>query len=83
VPQVVRAFVGANDGIMSKYSADVYSTTPAGWVPDDSGRLQAEIDAWPAPAQARQADGPAVIESWTVKHDRDGKPPAGSDHQPA
>ena len=30
--------VGANGGIMSKYSAGVYSTTPAAWTPDRSAR---------------------------------------------
>ena len=38
---------------MSKYSAGVYSTTPAAWTPDRSADLQAEIDGWPAPGQAR------------------------------
>ena len=64
--------VGANGGIMSKYSAGVYSAAPAPWTPDRSGELQEEIDAWPAPEQARQADGPATIETYTVKHARDG-----------
>jgi acetyl-CoA C-acetyltransferase len=59
-------FVGANGGIMSKYSVGVCSTTPAAWAPDRSGELQAEIDGWPAPAEARQADGWATIESYTV-----------------
>jgi len=65
-------FVGANGGIMTKYSAGVYCTTPAAWQPDRSGELQAVIDGWPAPAEARQADGWATIESFTVKHGRDG-----------
>ena len=65
-------FVGANGGIMSKYSVGVYSTTPAAWRPDASGELQAEIDGWAAPAQARHADGWATIETYTVKHGRDG-----------
>jgi hypothetical protein len=64
--------VGANGGIMSKYSAGVYSTTPAAWTPDRSAELQAEIDGWPAPEQARYADGPATIETYTVTHRRDG-----------
>ena len=63
--------VGANGGIMSKYSAGVYSTTPAAWTPDRSADLQAEIDGWPAPGQARFADGPATIETYTVTHRRD------------
>ena len=64
--------VGANGGIMSKYSVGVYSTTPAAWTPDNSKDLQAEIDGWAAPEQARYADGPATIETYTVKHRRDG-----------
>jgi acetyl-CoA C-acetyltransferase len=65
-------FVGANGGVMSKYSAGVYSTTPAAWRPDASGALQAEIDRWAAPGQARRADGWATIETCTVKYGRDG-----------
>ena len=65
-------FVGANGGIMSKYSAGVYSTAPAPWRPDDSGDLQAEIDARPAVAQATLADGWAAIETYTVTYGRDG-----------
>jgi acetyl-CoA C-acetyltransferase len=64
--------VGANGGIMSKYSAGVYSTTPAAWRPGASGELQAEIDGWAVPAQARYADGWAAIETYTIKHGRDG-----------
>ena len=65
-------FVGANGGIMSKYSAGVYSTTPAGWRPDASGTLQAQVDGWAAPAQATRADGWATIETCTVAYGRGG-----------
>jgi acetyl-CoA C-acetyltransferase len=64
--------VGANGGVMSKYSVGVYSTTPAAWRPDASGALQAEIDSWAAPTAARHADGWATIETCTVKYGRDG-----------
>jgi acetyl-CoA C-acetyltransferase len=67
------ALVGANGGVMTKYSAGVYSTRPAAWVPDDSAGLQAEVDGWAAPERAHVADGPAVIETYTVKHARDGR----------
>ena len=50
----------------------MYSTTPAAWTPDRSADRQAEIDGWAAPEQARCADGPAIIETYTVKHARDG-----------
>ena len=65
-------FVGANGGIMGKYSAGVYSTAPVTWAPDRSGELQAEVDSWAAPAEVRAADGLAAIETYTVKHGRDG-----------
>ena len=61
---------------MSKYSVGVYSTRPAPWAPDHSAALQAEIDGWPAPGQARHADGWATIETYTVTHGRDGAGPA-------
>jgi len=65
--------VGANGGTLSKYSAGVYSTTPAAWRPDRSAELQAEIDAWPSVPQATRADGWGTIEAYTVKHARDGR----------
>ncbi len=67
--------VGANGGVMSKYSAGVYCTSPAAWRPDRSTGLQAEIDAGASgsgPAEARHADGPATIETYTVKYGRGG-----------
>ncbi|MFC4063538.1 acetyl-CoA acetyltransferase [Actinoplanes subglobosus] len=66
-------FVGANGGMMSKYSVGIYTTTPSPWQADDSAALQAEVNSWPAPAEARQADGWATIETYTVKYSRDGK----------
>ncbi|GGL16037.1 acetyl-CoA acetyltransferase [Nocardia jinanensis] len=65
-------FVGANGGTMSKYSVGIYSTTPVPWRACHSARLQAEIDSWPAPERAVHADGWGVIETYTVKHDRNG-----------
>src|SRR6185312_7768605 len=47
--------------------------TPAPWRPDDSEEPQAEIDAWPAPQETRDPEGWAVIETYTVRHSRDGK----------
>lgn len=59
-------FVGANGGLLSKYSAAVYSTLPVEWKPDASSAIQAEIDALPAPAIAYVADGEATIETYTT-----------------
>ena len=61
--------VGANGGIMSKYSVGVYSTTPVEWRPDRSAQLQAQVDSWPTQAVTEKADGPAVIETYTVRRD--------------
>ncbi|MFJ8272023.1 acetyl-CoA acetyltransferase [Streptomyces sp. NPDC094154] len=66
-------FVGANGGMLSKYSVGVYSTTPAPWQADGSAALQAQIDSWPAPPQSHKAHGWATIETCTVKHDRTGR----------
>ncbi len=64
--------VGANGGVLSKYSVGIYSTTPTGWREDRSAEIQAELDAVPAPPQVTHADGPATVETWTVVHGRDG-----------
>jgi acetyl-CoA C-acetyltransferase len=64
--------VGANGGTLSKYSVGIYSTTPTGWRADRSAQLQAEIDGWAAPEQALQADGWATVETYTVKHGKNG-----------
>ncbi|MDQ2797024.1 MAG: acetyl-CoA acetyltransferase [Actinomycetota bacterium] len=65
--------VGANGGMLSKYSAGVYSTTPAPWRPDRSAELQAELDTVASVSVAFRADGPAVIETYTVIHGAGGQ----------
>jgi acetyl-CoA C-acetyltransferase len=64
--------VGANGGIMSKYSVGVYGTSPVAWTADHSANQQAEIDTWASPTEAQYADGPATIETYTVTHHRNG-----------
>jgi acetyl-CoA C-acetyltransferase len=61
--------VGANGGIMSKYSVGVYSTTPVEWKPDHSAELQTQIAAAPTVAVTERADGPGTIETYTVRRD--------------
>ena len=63
--------VGANGGILSKYAVGVYSTTAGQWAPDRSGEPQNEIASWPRTPVTEHADGPATIESYTVRHDGD------------
>lgn len=61
--------VGANGGILSKYSVGVYSTTPTEWKPDRSAQAQAEVDGWPTVAVTEQADGAGTVETYTVRRD--------------
>jgi len=60
--------VGANGGMLSKYSAGVYSTTPAEWRPDRSAELQTGLDARRAVPTAPHPDGWATVETYTVQH---------------
>ena len=61
--------VGANGGVMTKYSVGVYSTEPGDWVADRSKALQDDIAALPKLAVTRNADGPGVIETYSVRYD--------------
>ena len=67
-----RVLVGANGGILSKYSAGVYSATPTAWPDTDSGGRQAELDAVPSVVVADRPEGWAVIESFTIASGRRG-----------
>jgi acetyl-CoA C-acetyltransferase len=61
--------VGANGGILSKYSVGVYSTTPAEWRPDRSAQAQARVADWPTVPVTEQADGVGTVETYTVWRD--------------
>ncbi len=69
-----KGFVGANGGFLTKYSVGIYSTEPAPWHGLDNGALQAEIEAWPAPAVAPGV-GEGTVETYTIDYSR--KPPRG------
>lgn len=64
-------FVGANGGMMSKYAVGVYSTTPVPWKADRSAELQAQADNAPAVPVTESAQGPATIETYSVRYDWD------------
>jgi acetyl-CoA C-acetyltransferase len=64
--------VGANGGHLSKYAAGVYSTTPRDFRKCDSRAIQARVDAQPSPDVVYEADGPAIVESYTVVYGKDG-----------
>jgi acetyl-CoA C-acetyltransferase len=63
------ALVGANGGIASKYSVGIYSTSPADWVADRSAELCAQVGELPAVEVVERAEGPATIETYTVRYD--------------
>ena len=54
---------------MSKYSVGIYSTEPVEWRTDRSEELKEEIAALPKVAVTRNADGPATIETYSVRYD--------------
>ncbi|HZZ37270.1 MAG TPA: acetyl-CoA acetyltransferase [Caulobacteraceae bacterium] len=58
----------ANGGFLSKYSVGVYSTKPAAWRGFDSKALQAEVDAWPAPALAGTEAAEGAVETYTIDY---------------
>jgi acetyl-CoA C-acetyltransferase len=62
-------FVGANGGIMSKYSVGIYSTEPVDWRADRCAVLREEIAALPAVPVTRTPDGGATIETYSVRYD--------------
>jgi acetyl-CoA C-acetyltransferase len=63
------AFVGANGGMMSKYSVGVYSAAPVPWMPDRSAERQAQIDGGAGDAVTEHAEGAATIETYSVRYD--------------
>jgi acetyl-CoA C-acetyltransferase len=74
----VRAEPGAYalvcaSGVLSKYSVGIYSATPSELRPDRSADLQRQIAQQEAPARAAHPEGWATIETYTVKHGRNGK----------
>ena len=61
--------VGANGGIMSKYSVGIYSTAPVDWRPDHCVGLNEQIAALPMVEVTKEADGAATIETYSVRYD--------------
>jgi acetyl-CoA C-acetyltransferase len=61
--------VGANGGVMSKYSVGVYSTEAADWAPDASKALQDDVAALPKVPVTRDANGAGVVETYSVRYD--------------
>lgn len=62
-------FVGANGGIMSKYSVGVYSTEPVEWRSSRSAELTAQVAELPTVPVTKQPAGTGVIETYSVRYD--------------
>ena len=62
-------FVGANGGIMSKYSVGIYSTEPAQWPTSRSAELTAQVADLPKVAVNKTPDGMGTIETYSVRYD--------------
>jgi acetyl-CoA C-acetyltransferase len=62
-------FVGANGGILSKYSVGIYSTEPVEWRTDRSAELKEQIAALPKVEVSKEPDGAATIETYSVRYD--------------
>jgi acetyl-CoA C-acetyltransferase len=64
-------FVGANGGMLSKYSAGVYSTTPADWSRPEARRAKIPYDPVPG-LEVDAATGEATVETYTTTTTRSG-----------
>lgn len=66
--------VTGNGWYLTKQSTGVYSTTPfrGAWEREDPAVIQRQIDALPHPSVVERPEGRAVIETYTVIHDREG-----------
>lgn len=66
--------VTGNGWYLTKQSTGVYSTKPPEkpFEREDPAVLQREIDALPHPEIVQQPEGPALIETYTVAHKREG-----------
>lgn len=65
--------VGANGGVLTKYSVGVYTTTPSPWRPSSSPALQAQLDQAARREYTDDPNGWARIDTWTVRHGTRGR----------
>ena len=67
----------ANGGYTSKHAFGVYGARPPAAGAFRTDEVQAEVDALPRRVAADDHVGPVEVESYTVMHDRDGRPERG------
>jgi acetyl-CoA C-acetyltransferase len=65
-------FVGANGGVLSKYSAAIYSGVPRAWSEWSDIESQALLDDGPSPAVTMAPNGTGRIETYTIVYGRSG-----------
>lgn len=68
--------VSAMGWYLTKHAVGVYGTSPkeGDWHRPDLTADQQKLDAMPHPELIERAEGPATIETYTVMHDREGRP---------
>ena len=64
-------FIGANGGMLSKYSVGVYSTAPADWSEPEARRAKIPYDPVPG-LEVETATGEATVETYTTTTTRSG-----------
>jgi acetyl-CoA C-acetyltransferase len=64
-------FIGANGGMLSKYSVGVYSTAPADWSQAEARRAKIPYDPVPG-LEVETATGEATVETYTTTTTRSG-----------
>jgi acetyl-CoA C-acetyltransferase len=67
----------ANGGYLTKHAFGLYSTDPPRAGRFRHAEPQAEVDALPRREMTDDHEGPVQVESYTVMHDRDGRPERG------
>ena len=70
----IKGLVTANGNYITKQSAGIYSTEPLKkmFSPKDPSVYQVEIDIHKGPIFSEFAEGNAIIETYTIMHDRKG-----------
>ena len=69
-----KGLITANGNYVTKQSAGIYSTEPMKepFIPKDPSIYQVEIDVDKGPEITEMAHGKAIIETYTIMHDRKG-----------
>jgi acetyl-CoA C-acetyltransferase len=74
-----RGLVSSVGWYLTKHAVGVYASQPprSPWRREAPESYQSIIDREPAPPFTPRADGPGTVETYTVVHDREGKPSLG------